>query len=80
MKIMTKTEAIVKEKTMVEQLKLMSIEKLCKIWIELDKKEINTEVAKVRGWMMAAMENKNQIAFDEWIESLEDEPTRFFVK
>jgi hypothetical protein len=77
---MTKTEAIVKEKTMVEQLKLMSIEKLCKIWIELDKKEINTEVAKVRGWMMAAMENKNQIAFDEWIESLEDEPTRFFVK
>ena len=67
-----------KQQLAINTLKNSSAPKLCDLWEELDKKEMNQEVATVRGWIMDALESKNQVSFDNWVESLDDSPRAHF--
>ena len=68
-----------KEQIIVNNLKGMSEKKLVELWNEVDKKEVNLEVAKVRGWLMEALEAKNPEAFDAWMEDYESIPEKHFL-
>lgn len=69
-----------KEQTIINNLKGMSVNKLIDLWNETDKKEVTPEVARVRGWLLDAMEAKNPEAFDAWMEDYESIPEKHFLK
>lgn len=70
---MTKAELAIKA------LKATSAKKLCELWNETEKQPITLELAKVRGWIMEALESKNSAAFDLWIEN-DGDPAVYFAK
>lgn len=58
----------------------MPLAELLKVWQEIDKipcRDIG--IAEIRGFIMNALEKRNQEAFDKWIDSCEDLPDRFFL-
>jgi len=41
-------------------------------------KEMSTENAMVRGWIMDELEARNEIAFNDWMEANEGSPRKFY--
>ncbi len=67
-----------KEKMIIESIKGIETSRLIELWNESDKHEITIESAKVRGWIMEALESKNKVAFENWIEA-GNEPEAHFA-
>ncbi len=67
-----------KERATIEMMKGIKTNKLIELWKEADKHEITEEVARVRGWIMEALESKNKEAFNNWMEA-GDEPEAHFA-
>jgi hypothetical protein len=65
-----------------EQLYKCSTKQLIDLWNETEKRMISLELAKVRGWIMDALEAKDSIAFEKWLESEpingKDQPLELF--
>jgi hypothetical protein len=57
----------------------MSIKKLLEFWIENEKQPKTVETAKVRGWLMDALEAKNHAAFEAWMNAGTNDPIPYFV-
>lgn len=46
-----------------------SIAKLIELWNETEKQALDTELTIVRGWIMDALEQKDQEAFYNWLDN-----------
>lgn len=62
------------------QLNGMSTEKLVELFEETNKQQMTSELGMVRGWIMDALEKRNEPAFLAWLESGTDSPREFFIK
>lgn len=67
------------EKTAREKLKKLSLEKLVQQFELTTNLPATIEVAMVRGWLMDAIEEKNEKGFAEWIENSDDDNVRQYV-
>ena len=67
-----------KEKQIIKMIKGINTEKLVELWNHTEKQEMSAEVARVRGWIMEALESKNKVAFDNWIDA-GNEPEAHFA-
>jgi hypothetical protein len=60
-----------------------STKMLCEMFITTNGKT-DLEVPMIRGWIMDELELRDQVAFDDWIDTedvaLIDNPTSFFIK
>lgn len=73
-----------KERTIQHQINQMSIIKLIELWEETEKQVMSIELAKVREWLMNALEAKNPEAYNRWMESEytkpeDDMPRTYFL-
>lgn len=46
---------------------------------ELTEKINNENIPTVRGWLMDELEKRNPISFENWMDSDEDSPRRFYM-
>ncbi len=67
-----------KEKAIIKMMKSNSTKTLIELWNHSEKEEMNAEVARIRGWIMEALESKNKRAFENWIE-VGNEPDAHFA-
>ena len=56
-----------KEQAAINTLKGMKVERLLNLWQETEKTEMNLETARVREWLMTALETKSPAAFEAWM-------------
>ena len=61
-----------KEQVVISTLKKASTSKLLDLWEETDRRIVDADVAKVRGWIMDALEAHNPEAFDAWMMDMSD--------
>ena len=46
---------------------------------ELTETMNDRHIPRVRGWIMDELQKRDPVAFDEWIESWEESPRKFFI-
>ena len=63
----------------IKIIRAQSIEKLIEQF-ELTETNNDPYIPTVRGWIMDELEARNPDALDEWLESEEDSPRRFFIQ
>jgi len=65
-----KARAMVAERTTYE---------LIADWEEAEKQPMSDTMPTVRGWLMDELEKRDKAGFDNWLESNEASPRKFFV-
>jgi hypothetical protein len=58
---------------------VLETKKLLEFWVENEKQPKTVETAKIRGWLMDALEAKNHAAFDAWMDAETNDPTPYFL-
>lgn len=64
-----------KEQTIQKQINQVSVAKLIDLWEETEHRPTTAELARVRGWLMEALEHKNPEAFNRWMSTEYKNPT-----
>jgi hypothetical protein len=82
--VIMKTSVSPKEATVQHMINRMSVQKLIELWEETEKRIISIELAKVREWIMNALEAKNPEAYERWLNSEyttpeSDMPRTYFI-
>ena len=52
----------------IEMLESKSLKELLELWIEIDKKDVTTDTANVRGWIMDEITKRHPDKVDQWLD------------